>query len=803
MMNLWPMMMPTSGDRAGGHRGRRLLLAGLVALCVTGPLYAQSERVREVLVRNRSGMALDSAYVLAHTTLREGDDMTAEEASRDVRLLLDTKRFSYVGIEVEEVPGGVRLIYVLDLRYVLARPVEINGAEHFRHGKIVGWLAMEPGDYVDEQILSVACERVRQEYESDYYPDAEVTGSITVTDAANGLATVTVTVDEGHKAKVKSVTFSGNPSISAAILTTAVGQRRAWHPLYLFRRQRYDADELEIARLGIRDLYLDRGFLDVSVPEGVVSPAPERPKQLTVHFEITEGVQYHVGRIAIEGTSLFPESELRQMVRVVGGDVASRSEISASEKGIRDYYGGRGYVDTLVRAKVAATDKPGVVDITFAVQEGSLAHIRNIMIRGNTRTRDKVIRREILVDPGDIYDEVRVARSERRLQNLGFFSSVRSYDLPTALAGQRDLVYEVEEQRTGQFMVGAGFSSVDNIVGFMEITQSNFDIANWPYFSGGGQKLKLSANVGSVQRDFEISLTEPWFLDRKLSLTTRLYQRNSSFRQYDALHTGGSIGLTKAFPWVGRVGLDYQLDHTELSDLATEEPLVIYGSEPPQPYSFTEEDDDYISSTLKLLWTYDTRNSPFAPSRGARVDAFGALTGGPLGFDTQTYKLGATGKQYFRVWRGHIIKLVGRLEVIEGFGDDEYVPIDSRLFLGGGRTLRGFKFREVGPKAVLPGAEDPSTAYWPVGGKTLFMATAEYTVPIPVTKVIRLAAFYDTGNVWSDAFDVDFADLASSAGVGVRLDMPGFPIRIDYARVIDSDDELTRDEPWVIWIGYD
>ena len=260
--------------------------------------------------------------------------------------------------------------------------------------------------------------------------------------------------------------------------------------------------------------------------------------------------------------------------------------------------------------------------------------------------------------------------------------------------------------------------------------------------------------------------------------------------------------MTKAFPWVGRLGLDYQLDHTELSDLATEEELVLY-DDPSQTYSFTEEDDDYVSSTMKLNWTYDTRNSPFAPSRGSRVNAFASLSGGPFGFDNEIYSLGATGKQYFPLWRGHVLKLSGRVEVVDGYGSDDSVPIDDRLFLGGGRTVRGFKYREVGPKAVLPGADASSSAYWAIGGKTLLMGTAEYTVPLRFAKVIRLAAFYDAGNVWSDAYDLDVSDLATAAGVGIRLDMPGFPIRIDYARALEADDELTRKEPWVIWIGYD
>jgi len=196
------------------------------------------------------------------------------------------------------------------------------------------------------------------------------------------------------------------------------------------------------------------------------------------------------------------------------GDAASAEKIESTRKRLRDVFGSRGYLDTRVQTVYDADPANGVVDIRFDIDEGEMNTIRNITIRGNTRTRDKVIRRELLVYPGEIYNEVKVRRSERIVQNLGFFETVRSDAVDTLVRGQKDLVLTVEEKRTGQFMLGAGFSSIDKMVGFIEMSQGNFDINGWPYLTGGGQKLKLSGQFGSRRTEAAVSFVEPWFLDR-------------------------------------------------------------------------------------------------------------------------------------------------------------------------------------------------------------------------------------------------------------------------------------------------
>jgi outer membrane protein insertion porin family len=302
-----------------------------------------------------------------------------------------------------------------------------------------------------------------------------------------------------------------------------------------------------------------------------------------------------------------------------------------------------------------------------------------------------------------------------------------------------------------------------------------------------------------------MSFTEPWFLDRQLSLGFDLYLRERSYTEYDLKRTGAAIRLGKALPYASRINLQYEMERTEITDVSDSNTYYLLDSYDFEtgtgiPYTFASE-EDRIKSALTLSLIQDTRDNPFVPTRGNRFNIFYTVAGGPMGFDMDYYDVGLQTTTYIPLWFGHVLNLRSRFEFMEAFGDSDEVPLSERLFLGGGRTLRGFRYRDVGPKVIRPIEDSDRYADRPYGGQSLFMANAEYTVP--VVKVIRIGFFYDTGNVWSEQYKVDFKDLASSVGMGMRLDVPGFPIRIDRAWAQKMDDSFTDEDKWVIWIGYD
>ncbi len=776
----------------------------LVALAAVVSLGADNI-VKEVKVRVLDQFGTDASDVLSFCNVKPGAEVSQEALSKDVRALLDTGRYGYAGVELEKLDDGVRVIYVIKRRYRFQEPLAIKGANKLSERKIRKLSELKSGDYIDEPILSSKAAKIRDEYIKKFYPDVEIGATMEPIEGSVGAARVTFTIEEGERAKVRKYRFSGNLAIPDEDLRSSFGQRPWWDPRGWFTDTPVSAQDLEDARQLAEEVYHNHGYLDARVAPPVREKVAK--EKVDVVFEVTEGELYHVESKNIRGVKLFPEMEVLEASRRMGVDsVAGKQLIEDAAKDIRDYYGSRGYVDTVVRpVKETVPNKPGRMAITFDVREGELCHVRNIVIRGNNVTKDKVIRREILVNPGELMHGPRAERSENRLKNLGYFKVVRHYTEQVNQPGVRDLVYEVEEQRTGNFMVGAGFSSIDYLVGFMEISQSNFDILNWPNFTGGGQKARLGLELGSRRQTAEVSWTEPWFLDRPLALTLEAYRRMRWYDQYDEIRSGASAGLSYPIKF-GRVGARYTLELVEMDDVdnslwytTPNEDVGGWGDwEDTSNRYFREQEREFgdaINSVIRLYWAHDTRDQPFVPTKGYQTTVFGELMEGAIG-DNEIYKLGANYRHWFRMpWYKHVLSLRARAETVEAYSGD--VPIYEKLFLGGPRTVRGVEYRDIGPKVY----RGRGGRHAPIGGQTLALATAEYT--IPVFKAVRFATFMDIGSIGEDAFDPELSDVCVAVGVGIRIDIPGFPIRFDFAKPVVEDDSYTDEEFFSFAIGFE
>ncbi len=758
--------------------------------------------ISDIEVRQTGIGKSDPDFVLAHTRVKPGQEFNSSAVSRDVKLLLDTKQFSKVDAFVEETGDGITLIYSVQPKMRLAKEPTIRGNREFRTSRIRKWIGLEQGMLVDDQIVGVAVRKVLDEYRDEAYGNATCSWEFSAVDEDTGIVELVITIDEGDIAYIKGVRLQGNEHVSASDLRKAVLRPSVFNPIRWIWRKHYKHYELNDIKTNVEKVYMDRGFLDVQVS---VSVDDSHAVKHIADVEINEGIQYHLDGIGLDGISIFPETELIRLVFLQSGQIASMSAVNKAADRIQAYYGDRGYLNAGARPVLTPDAEQGTVDLAIVVYEGEQVSVRNILIRGNTRTRDKVIRRELLVYPGEVYNQTRVKRSERRIQNLGFFETARVIPRETSDPAMRDLVFDVSEKRTGQFMLGAGFSSVDKLIGFVELSQANFDIANWPTFTGGGQKLRIRAQFGSRRKDYELSITEPWFMNRRLSLGFNIYRRDRDYTDYDVERTGASITLGKALPGPNRIRLQYSIEESVITDVTDTNVYYVLDSYDFEkntgvPYQF-ESEQDRIKSTLTATLIHDTRNNPFVPTRGNKASLFYSVSGGPMGFDTDIYDLGLKTTSYFPLWFGHVFNVRTQLEFVEAFGDTDVVPLSDKLFLGGGRSLRGFNYRDVGPKVIRPISD--GTGYYDrsFGGQSLLMANIEYTVPI--VQGIRLGTFYDIGNVWADSYKVNLGDLASSVGLGLRFDMPGFPIRIDRAWAIDKDDDFTQEDNWVIWIGYD
>ncbi|TAN36732.1 MAG: outer membrane protein assembly factor BamA [Verrucomicrobia bacterium] len=743
-----------------------LALLGLVVFLLPLGARAATDIIKEIHVERRGGGAAESASVLAFVSAKVGDEINRNVIAKDVKSLQKSERFSYVETKVERVASGYSLTFVVDPKLRIRR-LEIVGADYLGNKKVRELLELGAGDIADDATIAAHALKVHESYHKKYFPETKLTWTITPVTGMD-VADVRIEVREGARATVKEINFVGNDHVSARQLRRAMKQQREWWLSFITDDGTYNPDDVATDREALRRAYLDRGYLDVEVSELTVRPAGK--KGLSVDAQITEGAPYHVSGVSCTGVTKFAEQDVLAALRLQVGELAAMTNLERNAQIIRDYYGARGYIRTGVDININTDTHQHTAAIVYGVREGLLSSIRNIRIRGNTRTKDKVIRRELTVSPGELFNEVRVRNSQKRLQNMGYFKFVDVTPLSTSKTNEYDLAVDVEEDRTGQFMVGAGFSSIDSLVGFMELSQGNFDLFNWPYFTGGGQKLKLRLQGGSTRRDVDLSFVEPYFLDHRLLLGVDLYQHDSFYysTEYNQKDTGGRLTLGQPLGGFDRLNYIYGLDSFNIYDVSTNASTLIQ-----------QEAGARVKSSFTLELVHDSRDKVFVPTSGNRTSFSAQLAGGPLGGDTDEYGFQARSTQFFPLWFDHVLNVRGQMAVVDSYGSSDRVPLFDRLFLGGPQTLRGFKYREVGPTDGAPN-------YEPIGGQSMAFASAEYTLPI--VEKVRLAGFYDVGMSWQDAYYFNFSHLNSDVGLGIRLDFPGFPIQLDYAWPIHADD---------------
>ena len=774
---------------------KRALAAAAAALfCVSPLLLAEAPAaggdVSEVRIES-GGAAIDETLVRSYVSVSPGRPFDRAEASADVRALLDSNRFSDVSVSADRAPdGGLAVVYRVVPRRTLSAEPTFTGLSWLSRSRALKECGLKTGDFVDETVARVAARKVLAYYRKRRFFSATVESAVDPAPDSPGGALVRFEVKEGERGKMDFLKFPGAKVFPESELGRLAQLHDWYNPLSWVMYPHVSDADLDAVAADALSQYLDAGYLDakVSPPRKTVSG-----RRVSVSYDVTEGRLWRVRSVSVSGVTLYPAAEVRAAVALGPGDPAGEKAMEEARTAVRDYYASRGRPDT----KVSMTTVPSganAVDVALSVEEGPLVHVRNVLLRGNSVTRDKVIRREIGLAPGDPYDTVQAERSKRRLMNLGYFEDVRTYDTVVD-SSTRDVYYDVDERPTGSLTFGAGFSSVDHLVGLFGISQSNFDIFNWPSFRGGGQKARLDLTVGSDSTDLDVSFVEPWFLDRRLSLDVDAFIHNRSFSEYDEKRFGGSVGLAKMVPWVGRVGIDYGLEHVSMDDVTREK--FHLADDPDTEYSFLDEDDSYLLGSMRLSWTYDTRDNSLVPHRGTRAQAWAKFYNAAFASDYDFYELNLKATTYFTLPYGFYLSIGGRAATVDGMGGDE-VPIGSRYFLGGGRNVRGFRYRAVGPKAL---SDDYEGDYSAIGGKSMVWGTAELSLPI-VSK-IRIAGFCDVGNVWSDAYEFKPDELAVTYGGGLRFDFTGFPIRLDYALVSRDPDEWAEHRRFVFWIGFD
>jgi outer membrane protein insertion porin family len=735
-----------------------LFLAGLA-----GSLFAQEPPqtpgppiVRAIDVRYSGPATVSKERILAQIRTRVGQLYSSAVVEQDIRNLYSTGAILNVRIFGEEQADGVKVIVAVQTRSIV-REIEIEGAERISAKKIRAKIKVKTNSMVNEEELEKSRQDIIEMYQAKGFNDIDVKFRVDPIEEKRGTSRVVYTLTEGVKGAVRSIRFEGNKAFSDRVLRKQMKTRGKTIIAVFDKSGRLDETQLKEDIDAVREWYQNHGYIDVEVREA----RREREKgPLVITIAIVEGTQYHVGRIVISGEKVTTKEKIRKAFKMKEGSVYSPKQLHDDAKALTDAYGGGGFVDFNV-LPTAEPVGPGRIDVHYQVEEGDRSFVERIDITGNVHTKDKVIRREVGVAPGDVFNTVRVESSKKRLENLGYFSKVDTYPEDTGVAGRKDLAIQVEEKRTGSLSFGGGFSTVDSLIVFAELQQGNFDIANWPGFTGAGQKFRMRIQAGTQRQDYLISLTEPWFLDRRLALSGSLFYSEADYLSaiYDQRDYGLSLEIRKPINAFTYFTLGYRLEELEIFNVSASS----------SPELRAEEGNRLRSEVLgSIIW--DKRDNPILTHRGQRIAISPYVAGGPLGGDTQIYGWDIEGSQYFHMPWDTILLFNAEAATVTTWGSGDIVPIYDRLFLGGANNLRGFAFRDVGPRDV--NGE-------PLGGRSMARATVEFTFPIIPDKA-RGAIFYDTGFVNTDPYDFSTRSLASDYGFGIRLNLPIGPLRIDY-----------------------
>ncbi len=730
----------------------------LLSLVGSSGLLAQDgATVKSIDVRYVGNQTVAPERILSHMSTRVGDKLSMAQIDEDVKSLYASGDVENVRILAEQTGGGVALIVVAQTRAVYGG-VEFIGNTLIETSKLAKKVDLKVNKPIDDSVLRTAREEIQEMYRKKGFSEATVTYAISAP-TAEGYSNVVFTIDEGTQGVLRNIEFVGNSAFPSSKLKEQMSQKERGITTIFSKSGSTDPETLAQDVRAIEDFYRDHGYLNARVVN--VSRMRVDAKHVDVVLTIDEGQTYTVDSIAVSGVTILDmQQDVLPFLKTEAGSSFAGNKLKDDIKLITDQYGARGYAEARVTPRLDDAGN-GAVRVVLDVTEGRAYKVGQVHIEGNDKTKDHVIRRELPLEPGQMYDTTKTDVTQRRLDNMNYFSNVEVMPVDTSYIDEKDLLIRVVEKPTGTINFGAGFSSIDNLTGFFEVTQSNFDLFDPPSFSGGGQRFRFSVRAGSERKDVSVSITEPWFMGHRLAFTTEAYYRDLLFLsdQYDQTNYGLAFSLRKSVGEHTYVVGDYRIEKIEIDAERNASP------------AFLAEEGEFTKSSLGASIVRDTRDNVFLPREGHKVSAGFEFVG--IGGDVDDTIATISGAQYFTLPGDIIISLNGEFNHSTD-GDHLF----TRHFLGGANTLRGFDYRDVGPRDPVSGEV--------LGGNTSWYGTAEATFPI--VEKIRFASFIDVGEVSDGPLGSVGGGLNSDWGIGLRLFILGSaPVRLDYAFPLQTD----------------
>jgi len=741
-----------------------------------------AEDVKVTLIEVQGNKRIETATILAKIKTKEGGVFSPKQIKEDIKALYQLGHFEDVQVKTEGFENGLKVIFVVKEK-PLIREITFEGNDELSTEKLKEGLTLLPRTAFNLQLIQENAEKIRLKYQDAGYYDAIVVPVIT--ELRGGDRNVTFYIKEGDKVRLTDIIITGNKALTSDEIKKALKTQEHWFFSFLGRSGTLRMDELREDLDTIRNLYYNKGYIQVQVDEPVISPKTyterihwyssktrtiTKKDELVVRINIKEGEQFRVGSLTFKGNVSIPTRELENEVKLKPGDVFSRETLRQDVARIMDRYDGIAKPFASVVPLFNVDPERKTVTINIEIQEGGEVRIGRINISGNAKTRDKVIRREMRLDEGDLYSKKALKRSYDRLNNLNFFESIDIVPERRQQEPLMDLDVKVKEKMTGTLSVGGGYSSVDKLMAIVEVAQGNL--------GGRGQLLKVKTQWGGTHRIVMLSFMEPYLFDEPIWGRVDVYRQEQTYDGYTLLTDGVGLGTGKSFNEYLSGSIRYSLDQSQAKDITVT----------PIPYALQQQLENYgtiiTTSAVTASLTRDSRDFYLDPRTGSRNTAFVEFAGGPLGGDPEFIKSVADSAWYFPLPWDTVFLARGRIGYVVSL-IDKPIPIGERFFVGGSGTVRGFRYGTAGPVDNFGNR---------VGGNKELIFNFEYSYPIVPAARLKGVLFYDVGRAFDDDLlvsqqpneptRISLHDLRQAWGFGFWWLSPIGPLRFEWGFIL-------------------
>lgn len=714
---------------------------------IIGELY-QKQIITDIAVIGNKRIEKDAVLRILDT--HTGDILKPENISKDLKKIYDMGYFDDVLVEKESHDKGVKIVFKVTEKPSI-REIRFKKNKVYETEELMENINIKTGSILNVHTLNSNVDRLRLLYTEKNYHNCSITYEILPLEHSQ--ADILFNIEEGEKIRVEKISFEGNTHFSEKQLkkTMATSEKG----LFSFFTSSGNLNETEVKNdaVKIESLYKNNGFIDAKVSDPDIEIGKE---YISIHFKIEEGAQYKIRKVDLSGDLILAKEEILKEIKSREGEFYNREKIRNDMNFLADFYSQRGFANAHINPLIDKNENDHLMSVDYSINKGEPVYFRNVNISGNSKTRDKIIRRELKVVEQDLYNKENIEKSFKNLNRLDYFAEIEVIPSKTEEENLVDLNVKVLEKDTGAFSFGGGISSEDGGFGMISLQERNL--------FGRGQTGKIAAKISGSTALYDISFFEPYILDTPVSGGINLYKEDKEYEFYDKDALGMTLMLGyKLFDYT-RIGINYNIEDFEISDVQSAYTNMTTGS--------------FLTSSIKPYIIYDSRDDIFLPTEGFKhvfsVEYAGEFVGGEIDY---TKYLAETSVFFPLFW-----KFTGALHAEGGYFDDrtnDSIDVDyAKFYLGGMNSIRGFSKYDISGRRSGDAKER--------GGEKYVQLNAEITFPLTDKYKVAGVFFYDRGDVYRISEDIDFADQFSSIGTGFRWNSPMGPLRIEYGWVIDG-----------------